>query len=473
MSVDTKHPQYSEFHGDWVLMQDVYSGERVVKSKGTTYLPATSGQIADGQGKSSNALGELAYQAYKTRAVFPSVGRDATEALLGIMHRKPPRVSLPTALEPLLKRATVTGESMSLLLRKINEQQLVSGRVGLMLDLPSAAPEGLPVLPYFALYEALTIINWDDGSRTMPTLQTLNLVVLCETENVRKDAFTWELEEKYRVLFLGDIVQNELTGVYNQTLFNKSGGTIEKTVVPSFRGKTLREIPFRFINSKDLVPQPDEPPLIGLATLALAIYRGEADFRQALFMQGQDTLVVIGGEEDRTYRVGSNATITPPLEGDAKFIGVNSSGLSEMRHALEDDKKLAALKGAQLIDTTSRQRESGDALRIRVAAQTATLTQIAEAGAEALEQLLKLAATWVGANPEEVSVEPNKDFTADEVLGKTLVEYMTAKAIGAPISLESIHELLKKRGLTDKSFEDEMALIAGERPLGTGTDAGQ
>ena len=343
----------------------------------------------------------------------------------------------------------------------------------MLLDLPAGVNAG-KVRPYIALYEAMDIINWDDGTRNNPIRQTLNLVVLEETEAVRFDGFDWQDVEKYRVLMLGELNENESTGLYTIEIWNQgTEATIAVEVItPNLGGKTLDEIPFVFVNSKDMLPMPDDPPLLGLANLSLAIYRGEADHRQALFMQAQDTLVVQGGEEDKNYRVGAGATLVVPVEGKAYFIGVGSTGLSEMRHTLEDDKKIAALKAAQLIDTTSRQRESGDALRIRVAAQTATLVQIAEAGAAALEELLKKAARWMGANEEEVSVIPNKDFQADEMEPQGLVHMMTAKAMGLPLSLQSMHDRMKERGLTELTFDQEVELIEEEPELGTGTEAG-
>lgn len=474
MAVNSRNPSYATFYEDWVTMGDCYAGERCIKDAGTRYLPATSGQIEDGQGK-PGTLGEMVYQAYKTRALFPSTTRDAVESLLGIMHRKPPDIKLPAIMEPLRKVATTEGESLELLLRRMNEAQLVKGRLGIMGDLPPSS-QGTP-RPYIAVYDAKSIINWDNGSIDNPTSQNLNLVVLDETENVRVNQFEWQQVEKYRVLVLGDIVVNEAAfqGTYSvQVVASTEGNTLtQPPLVPNLRGNTLREIPFVIVNSKDITVEPDAPPLLGLANLCLAIYRGEADLRQALFMQGQDTLVVIGAPNEdngKPTRVGANSRLDVPFGGDAKYIGVSSQGLSEMRHVLENDKKIAALKGAQLIDTTSRQRESGDALQIRVAAQTATLTQIALAGAAGLQSLLRIIGKWYALSDAEVqniTVTPNMDFTADVMTGGDLVEFMTAKNLGAPISLESIHRLLKKRGMTDLDFETEIAEIEEEPPLGS------
>lgn len=461
MGLDTKHPLYIDRLPDWIVLEDTFAGERTIKEAGVSYLPATSGQVADGMGPTRP--GGKAYASYVRRASFPSVVADAVGAMIGVMHHKPPTIELPSALEPLLITATLQGESLEMLLRRINERQLVEGRIGLLLDVPDGQQVGTP--PYIATYSARSIINWDEGTRTAPGLANLNLVVLDESEYERGASFTWDMKRKYRVLVLGDVLENEAVGqgVYQVGVFEGNSATFSKVglITPSIGGLTLDKIPFVFINSKDVVTSPDKPPLLGLSELALTIYRGDADHRQALFMQGQDTLVISGGTEDE-YRVGANAQISLGIGGDAKYIGVESNGLKEMRSALEDDRREAAAKGAQLLDTTSRSKESGDALRVRVAAQTATLNQIALTGAFGLELILKDAATWVGANPDDVSVTPNLDFTDQDLAGKTLVEWMTAKSLGAPLSLLSIHKQMQDKDLTDMTFEEEMEQLADE-----------
>ncbi len=473
MSISSRHPQYQKRIDDWDLMHDVHEGERTIKDAGKKYLPVTAGQLADGMNE--HQPGRAAYNAYLERAVFPNSVKDAVEAMLGVMHHKPPVIELPTVMEPMLKSVTLHGESLEMLLQRINEQQLITGRLGLLLDVPDGSNVG--VLPYIAMYQAGAILNWDDGSVGAPVRQTLNLVILDESEEERIQNFEWEFKRKYRALILGDVEANEPGGVYSTGMFTDDGAGFNSALLiqPSVGGKTLDEIPFVFINAKDIVPAPDSPPLLGLGQLALTIYRGEADYRQALFMQGQDTLVVIGavtGNVDdegveTTFRTGANASIELPggTGNDAKFIGVDSAGLPEMRNALENDYKKASEKSGQLIDSVSREKESGDALRIRVAARTATLNQIVIAGAFGLEQSLKQAARWIGADEDKVKVTPNLDFADDSLDGKTLNEWMTAKALGAPLSLRTIHARMKERELTELDFEEEIAEIEKERDL--------
>ena len=118
MAVDSQHPLYSEHLEDWTTMRDVHRGERRIKDKGVVYLPATSGQQADGF--TVGQPGRTAYDAYKIRASFPDVVRVAIESMIGVMHHKPPVIELPVALAPMRERGTLDSESLEMLLRRIN-----------------------------------------------------------------------------------------------------------------------------------------------------------------------------------------------------------------------------------------------------------------------------------------------------------------------------------------------------------------
>jgi len=488
MALDSVHPKYSEFKEDWTTMRDLYNGERAVKAKGETYLPSTKGMKLDGM--ELGKPGREAYEAYKLRAVFHDYVKEGVEAYVGLMHQKPPTIELPSVMEPLRLKATAHGEPLEMLLRRVNEEQLVTGRVGLLLDLP-VNPDPANPLPYIALYVAEAIRNWDDGEAEEGEAR-LNLVILDESGPVRAEDFEWTTQTKYRVLFLGSPDQNEAEGsdgsVYQVGVFSNNDGqsaTFDPTKVtaPMLRGATLDKIPFVFVNTKDITSPPDEPPLLGLGKLALAVYRGEADYRQNLFMQGQDTLVVVGGmrkadatqPDNAPVRTGAGSMLEIEVGGDAKYIGVNSQGLPEQRQALENDRKRADTKSGQLIDAGSGDKESGTALQTRVAAQTATLNQIASTGAAALEAILKRCAEWMGANPDDVKVTPNLEFSEFTMSGKDLVDLMTARTMGAPLSKKSIHALLVERGVTKLDFETEMDTIDEEdanAPSAGGTGAG-
>lgn len=475
MSVDSKHPLYEEYEADWIQQTDVYRGPSRIKAKGQDYLPPTTSMVIDGMSKNTD-IGYQNYLAYKSRAVFPDMYRDAVGANTGVINRKSPKVALPDRLSVKEDRLTMKGETLKALMRKINQEQLRTGRYGLLVDVPTNA--GPDALPFTVTYEALSIINW--GTRVgADGIEVVDFVVLDETDFIMDASdLSWDVEPRFRVLALsGDGTTPALlnpsedsdiqANTYYTAVFDEDTELADGVwTAPQIAGNTLDEIPFIFINPVDLAPEPDNGPMLGLSNTLLTIYRGEADYRQTLFMQGQDTLVIIGnggrqfdddnpGEEDQERRVGAGSVIELPIGGDAKYVGVSSSGLSEQRVAIENDRKLAAEQGAQLLDGAG-ENSSGDALQIRVASRTVNLINISRTAAAAVEKALQLMAKWIGANPDDVSIEPNLDFADDPMTGKDLLEFMQAKSMGAPISSRTIHRLMVSRELTDNDYEEEI-----------------
>lgn len=476
MALDDKHPEYSARIGEWLQMRDTYKGERAVKIRRLEYLPASEAMIQDGM-TTPESPGWKDYESYIARAHFHDVVKDAVKAMVGIMHMKPAVITLPKRLEGMMKKATQQGEGLQMLLRRINENQLVYGRCGLLLDTPTGKPVG-KATPYISFYEPERIINWDAG-RYDEGMNTLDLVVLDESGYQRK-GFTWVQQRKHRVLSRGGTISLQNSGMSPQgrpseedpfqlaiKVNDLSTPGRDEFITPQIGGRTLNEIPFVFIGSNDLVPEPDDPPLLGLSNLSLAIYRGEADYRATLFYQGQQTLVIIGGnvsdlDEDQELRVGNKGVIDLRLGGDAKYIGISAAGLSEMRESITNDLTKADSMGVTFLDAGNSRGVSGEALRIRVAARTTTISAMAVSAGAGLEQILRYAAEWVGEDPDEVSVRPQTDFADQNVAGAALLAFMQAKQLGLPLSLKSLHRMMQLNDMTEMDFDEENEQIEAE-----------
>lgn len=454
MAIDSKHPKYADYKKlYWVKCLDLYKGEETVKEKGIEYLPPTPGHTADGMGIGQDGLAN--YLSYKERAPVPDYYKEAIETYTGMMHEKPATIELPDSMKYLLESATPSGESLQALLRRINVNQLVSGRLGLFCDLPDS-PQTEPRF-YISVYDELSIINWDTSSDHR-NKDELDLIVLDETADVCDEDLEWKRKERYRKIELID-------GTCVVTLYEEKT-ELAPTLI-KVRNQSLPFIPFTFINANDCEAAPDLPPLIGLARLCYTIYKGEADYRHTLFLQGQDTLVVIGGISGNgdEVRVGAGARIDLDTSGDAKYIGVSSAGLPEQRTALVFDHQRAAQMAGKLSNNNKSSQESGEALKTRVAAQTATLNSIAKTGALGLQSALRHIARAIGEDETKVVVKPNLEFAALNLQGDDLVKLMTAKSQGAPLSLKSIHALCQDRGLTLMEFDAEVKEIESEPKL--------
>src|SRR5690606_27040566 len=93
--------------------------------------------------------------------------------------------------------------------------------------------------------------------------------------------FQWELKDKCRILARTEKEQGgplslETGRFYGSAVITDDNeiSTVD-LVVPNLQGKTSTAIPFVFINAIDLSPNPDKPPLRGLANICLTIYNGE------------------------------------------------------------------------------------------------------------------------------------------------------------------------------------------------------
>ena len=477
-NISDPHPDYNARRSDWVLMFDANEGQRHIKSKTTEYLPATSGMRAlSSTSKKLDGEGLALYTAYLIRAFFPDLVKETVRALTGILDREPANIELPEALEDMRELATPKGESLNDLLVQIHINQLLYGRLGLLLDVDPNRD-----LPLIVRYPAPQILNWDDltvtndlkqqdDDKRSQAVRRLLMVVLDETRFERDtgNRFTWNLVPRYRVLNLGEAGANVFTSQVERD------GNLQTSITPAIRGKTVDEILFTFINTTDLATQPGEVPLINLANLGLAIYRGEADHRSALFMSGQDTLVITGydissgssenPDDNESPIIGSGAYLNiPDPDGDAKFIGPDSKALSEQRASLEDDYKRAGEEGIKLLSSGAG-AEAAETLRIRVAGRTATLQTIAMTSATGLESALRQAAVWVGADPQEVKVEPNLDFITEDQDPADLIAFATAKKSKVPLSWKSVHNWLRQKDFTELTFEEEIEQIEEEADM--------
>jgi len=401
---------------------------------------------------------------------------DAVDMFLGLLWHKPTVFELGP-LESLFgqnRPATGAGESLAQLLRRMHVEAMVTARLGLLGDMP--AEETTTPQPYIELYEAEQIINWDDGAYQLGRSK-LNLVVLDESTDVITDDLGWESKILHRVLWLGKLTESEAQGSYRVAKV-EGGGAFDRSSAetPTVRLKPLDEIPFVFVSPKSLTTRIESPPLLALARAVLALYRMDADYRQHIHMQGQDTLFTSGVAQDEVSSVGAGAHIRAENpNADGKFIGINSQGLAETRQAIQNDQTLCAKKAGELLADNSKQRESGDALVERTGRKGASLVDIADMCAEGLQRMLRILAKWLGYAPdqiEQIKVIPNKKFGTPAFVPKGMQELVQAYVLGAPITLESIHEYNVAHGYTTLTWEEmikakrsEMEMLADLLPM--------
>jgi hypothetical protein len=468
MAVNSHHPSYDKHLRDWEACRDVYEGQSAVvcRDGGKRYLPPTRGQLIDMRDKPE--IGRCNYEAYRDRALLSGFFADAIDMFLGLLWHRPTTFELGP-LEALYgenKPATGGGESLSQLLRRMHVEAMVTARLGLIGDMPGGEETTAPPQPYIELYQAEQIVNWNDGAHELGRSK-LNLVVLDESTAVMRPDLSWQPKIYHRVLWLGSIAGMEARGPYSAARFE---GSVDfdpsQAVQPNVRLRPLDELPFVFVSPKSLTTCIETPPLIALARAVLALYRMDADYRQQIHMQGQDTLFTKGVEKENAEAVGAGAHIwSDNPHADAKFIGVSAAGLGETRQAIENDRILCQKKAGELLADNSKQRQSGEAMAEQTGRKGASLTAIADMCAEGLQRMLRILARWLGATPAEVDkikVLPNHEFGTPAFVPAEMKALVEAYVLGAPITLESIHQYNVAHGYTKLTWDDMIAAKRSE-----------
>jgi hypothetical protein len=450
MAIDNRHPDYADRVDEWEMMRDARRGPHAINKKAERkYLPIPSGFTGQSDG------GKAYYDIYRGRARYPELVKDTLLGMVGVIHRVEAEITMPDDMNGLIENATPEGLTLEALHRKITEEVLLQGRYGLLVDAP---PEGAD-LPYIAPYEAEDIINWSK-KRDMFVLDESDWQLVEDG-----DGYTWHIIKKYRALKLVD-------GNYLVTI-DEQGKQIEENIEPNARGGAkLEKIPFTIIGPLNLLVDPDEPPLIGIARAALAMYQLSADYRWQLYMSGQETLFCYGvDKKDLPTVLGAGVVVGMP-DGDgvrAEFVGPSGAGIAAHRTAIEDEANTAVSVGARVVDSSKGGVESGEALRLRQSATTASLTTVALNSASGLEDALRNVARFMGkseAEVEKITVKANLEFV-DTEMNPADAEALVRMWQGNAISWLTLQENLRRgRIASEERTADEEKRLIDEDPQG-------
>ena len=407
MPLDSTHAEYEAERGRWRRIRDVLAGEDAVKAAGAAYLPRLAGQNAS------------EYDAYKARAEFHEASGRTLDGLTGAIFRKEPMVQIAEAFEDLQADADGRGTPFPAFAKRAVHEVIGLGRYGVLVDVPSAGGD-----PFLAGYPAENIVNW--RMTVVEGRPALGLVVLRETASVpAEDGFQSETIERYRVLSL----EAETGGVsgagpaYRVRLFERRrdkrgrGDFVRiADATPTRRGEKLTSIPFVFLGPTDLTADVQRPPLSGLVNVNLSHYRTSADLEHGAHFTALPTIYVAGdvrgsAEESGELRVGSGVAWQLEMGATAGMLEYRGQGLEALEKRLTRKEAHMAVLGARLLEDQKAGVESAEAIGLRHRGENSLLASIADTVVRGLGRALDWQAWWAGAEPDQTSVDLNKDFT--------------------------------------------------------------
>jgi hypothetical protein len=224
-------------------------------------------------------------------------------------------------------------------------------------------------------------------------------------------------------------------------------------------GQPLDEVPFVVANARDVVPDIDTPPLIGVARAALAIYQLNADYRHQLYMSGQETLVAINGEAPDyvgagvVHQMNGGDQQTPEL----KYVAPSCSGIEAHKEAMQEQREAAVMAGARMLEQSKQVQESGEARKLRFASETANLMSVAVTSCAVLERALRNVAGMMGLNADDVVVTPPSDLM-DHTMEPDKAEALVRIWQNGAISYDTLYENLQRGGIASAERDADAEL---------------
>ena len=461
MPVDTPSPEYQAALPRWQRCRDAFEGSDAVKARATDYLPMLEGH----QGSSQK------YDAYKTRAVFYNATARTVAGLLGSVFRAAPSWTFPATIEDDLKDVTLMGRPLvSFALMGFNEL-LVTGRVGVQVDMPKKPEDGATTRPYWVLRRAEDILSWRTVVRDGQEIVTR--VVLSEVveEDNPEDEWSPTLVDQIRVLEL--VSQASGAAAYQIRRFRKKKASDEaedqweqhdEVIVPLKHGDRLTFIPFQFIGPTSVTPAIEKSPIVDIVDVNLSHYRTSADFEHGAHVTALPTPWVSGAElpDGTDFPIGSaTAWILPNTQAKAGMLEFTGDGLQTLERSLSVKQEQMASLGARLIESRKAAAETAEALRLAMSGDHSVLASMASTFDQAMTNVLRWHADWSGAADTKITFAVNKDFFEARLTAPEAQALVGTWQAGG-ISFETLFWNLQAGEWIEpgRTIEQERALIA-------------
>ena len=456
MSVDSRHPLYTKYATAWTTCRDSDEGSLAIKPGKTKYVPKPDG------------MDQPSYDRRIEYGMWDGRFERAVQILTGMITRKEPEVIIPDALaahKVNLDDITNSGVPLTTFAAKAAREGFLTGRTGILVS-RSASTERTPEnQAYFTMYRAEQIVNWQ--TQRVDGRDLLMWVVLHESfTEPDKDEFDLKPVEQYRVCRLvpaEDRSQSRTGYVYQVQVWrknDKSEWITSETYNPNREEVPLDFIPFTFVNSGDLLPEPTKPPLHSAAEMNVALFRNSVVYETALrFIPPTPVLKMCKAD---TFVVGNpekGITIEDP-EGEASYMTYDGTGMSEIRLAMKDKKDDIAVQVSRALETSRTDTEAWQTQAMRRSGEVSVVQSVAINLSLGLTLCLRWKMWWDGVPREElaeVSVRMNTALSEVSIEGPKLTALVSAYIQDA-MSFASFYHILTKAGMTREGVDAEAEL---------------
>jgi hypothetical protein len=419
---------------------------------------------------------------YKAEAELPGIISQFSRMLVGGLLRKKPTIDFAENVTDdirdwIFNSFARNGNGLVAFLDEALYEELQTDHTWVFVDYPriqnpqELSPEDAKnYKPYASIYRAENIINWQVSQNAFGDTVLQRIIVRGQYESFSSNEFHPDLVERIWVHELND------EGNYQIRIFDKEAPadntynngrveqkTHEEIVVLKetiqdikFNGEPLRRIPAWPLNGKI---QPAEPALTSLVDKEVNLYNKVSRRNHLLYGAATYTPVISSDMTDDQFdeivNAGLGSWIKLDRDGKADVLKTPTEALSDMDRAIESGIEEMAKLGIRML--TPETAQSGVALEIRNAAQTAQLGSLNTKVSATMSKVIAFMINWrydLDLQPADVEFTLSSDFNPLP-LGADWLRLATEWYREGLVPRSVWLQLLKQNDMIDAEYDDE------------------
>jgi hypothetical protein len=467
----------------WKKCRAVCGGQRLVKSYDDHLDIATFDNLLI---PFSPSMSTAQYAFYRAEAELPGITAQFARMLVGGLLRKKPILRVPTGFPEKAQSWLVNelGQDESTLVSFLDDllwEEIQTSRAWVYVDHPQVldaddmSPEERELLkPYPVIWEAEFVINWRVSRDTFGRSVLDRVVTKGYVEKFDENEFhadyvetVWvhELDEaghyRIRVFEREDktqevpIVNNNMAVVHDGKVFVE-GDPIENIRV---NGEPLDFIPAWPLNG---AVEPIEPVLLPIVDKEVALYNKISRRNHLLYGAATYTPWIksdmTDDEFDKAVEQGLGTWMRLQKDDEIGVLKAPSDALSDMDRSIVSSIEEMAKLGIRMLSPETAQ--SGVALQLRNASQTAQLGSLNNRVSSTMKQVFALLLNWrydKEVSPSDIEFNMTEDFDQTP-LGADWLRLATEWYQEGLIPRSVWLNILKRNDMIEPEYDDEMGL---------------
>lgn len=476
-SPESKHPARKRMENDWLTCRDLAQGQRAVVQARTRYLPRHVAE--DNEDYNIRLQHAELYNGFRRTMI----------AGVGLVMQTPPRMSddAPDEFKKDWENIDGGGTHGDVFSARLDLDATVTGLAGILVEYPKVAnPTAIDsaeearrgLRPYWVPICAEQFISW----RHVKVDGTTVLTQLVLREDVEEEAGAFGVAQvcQFRVFRREVTREFDSNGVKIVTvsptvqweLWRKDGPNEKARRVDNGVISGIDEIAFSaLVVGNDVSGFECSPPLIDLAYVNLAHYRVTTDRRHLMHIGCVPVPVRTGWksaqeESSGPTKIGPNTLMDLPHDGDFKFAEITGAAFTPSEKDIDKLESRMGSLGLSFLAPQTRHAETAEAKRIDATAQSASLSTVAQALQDCLNNAARLHAKF-----RKLSVVPsfevNRQFEAI-VMDTALVDSLSNMEAKGQLTVETLWAELQKGHILGEDFnaiKEAAALVQKQKDL--------